>query len=147
MIPYANPLTPNALKRLRRGCGSCLLRNTSDLGLGGFLGRIITRVSSLMSSSNNLLSDETDNCLWTRSWWSVPSVLRQSGKRQRSRKRTYKIKVVHNATAGIYGEFAIAIPGKQTRWYLKMVKSYGVVDALLMWFTYLELFYLLLRCC
>lgn len=75
-------LTPNALKRFRRGCGSCLLRNTSDLGLGGFLGRITTRewyfISSLISSSSSLLSEETDNWRCTRSWWSVLSVLRQS---------------------------------------------------------------------
>lgn len=58
-------LTPNAEKRFRLGCGSCLLRKTSDLGRGGFFGRIITRDSSRMSSSSNLLSDETDNCLCT----------------------------------------------------------------------------------
>ena len=80
-------LTPNALKRLRRGCGSCLFRKTSDLGLGGFLGRIMTRVSSLISSSNNLLSDETDNCLWTRSWWSLLSVLRQSAKKKKKEEK------------------------------------------------------------
>lgn len=81
-------LTPNALKRFRRGCGSCLLRNTSDLGLGGFLGRITTFewyfISSLISSSSSLLSEETDNWRCTRSWWSVLSVLRQSA---RERKR------------------------------------------------------------
>jgi hypothetical protein len=58
-------LTPNAENRFRLGCGSCLLRKTSDLGRGGFFGRIITRVSSRMSSSSSLLSDETDNCLCT----------------------------------------------------------------------------------
>lgn len=30
-------------------------------------------------------------------------------------KGTYKIKVVHNAVTGIYGEFAIAIPGNTKR--------------------------------
>jgi hypothetical protein len=60
-------LTPNAENRFRLGCGSplCLLRKTSDLGRGGFFGLIITRVSSLMSSSKSLLSDETDSCLCT----------------------------------------------------------------------------------
>lgn len=65
-------LTPNAEKRLRLGCGSlCLLRKTSDLGRGGFFGRIITRDSSRMSSSKSLLSDDTDNCLCTWPWCSV----------------------------------------------------------------------------
>lgn len=65
-------LTPNAEKRFRLGCGSlCLLRKTSDLGRGGFFGRIITRDSSRMSSSKSLLSDETDNCLCTWPWCSV----------------------------------------------------------------------------
>lgn len=65
-------LTPNALNRFRRGCRSCLFKNTSDFGLGGFLGRIMTRVSSRISSSSSLLSEETDNCRWTRSWSFVP---------------------------------------------------------------------------
>lgn len=65
-------LTPKALNRFRRGCRSCLFKNTSDFGRGGFFGRIITRVSSLMSSSSNLLSDETDNWRWTRSWSLTP---------------------------------------------------------------------------
>lgn len=65
-------LTPNAENRFRLGCGSlCLLRKTSDLGRGGFLGRIITRDSSRMSSSKSLLSDDTDNCLCTWPWCSV----------------------------------------------------------------------------
>lgn len=74
-IQNPRKLTPNAEKRFRLGCGSCLLRKTSDLGRGGFFGRIITRVSSRMSSSSNLLSDETDNCLCT---WPC-SVVDQSG--------------------------------------------------------------------
>ena len=62
-------LTPNALKRFRLGLSrSCLFRKTSDLGRGGFLGLIITRVSSLISSSKSLLSEETDNCLCTWPW-------------------------------------------------------------------------------
>lgn len=65
-------LTPKALNRFRRGWRSCLFKNTSDFGRGGFLGRIITRVSSLISSSSNLLSDETDNWRWTRSWSLTP---------------------------------------------------------------------------
>lgn len=64
-------LTPNAENRFRLGHDSCLLRKTSDLGRGGFFGRIITRDSSLMSSSNSLLSDETDNCLCTGPWSDV----------------------------------------------------------------------------
>lgn len=93
-------LTPNALKRFRRGSGSCLLRNTSDLGLGGFLGRMTTCewyfISSLISSSSSLLSDETDNCRCTRSWWSVLSVLRQSvkpkGEREAKQRSELKLK-------------------------------------------------------
>lgn len=65
-------LTPNALNRFRLGCRSCLFKNTSDFGLGGFFGRIMTRVSSRMSSSSSLLSDDTDNCRWTRSWSFAP---------------------------------------------------------------------------
>lgn len=64
-------LTPNAEKRFRLGHDSCLLRKTSDLSRGGFFGRIITRDSSLMSSSSSLLSDETDNCLCTGPWSDV----------------------------------------------------------------------------
>lgn len=65
-------LTPNAEKRFRLGCGSlCLLRKTSDLGRGGFFGRIITRDSSRMSSSKSLLSDDTDSCRCTWPWCSV----------------------------------------------------------------------------
>lgn len=77
---YSSLLTPKALKRFRRGWRSCLFKNTSDLGRGGFFGRIITRVSSLMSSSSNLLSDETDNWRWTRSWSLTPDQS-ESGKR------------------------------------------------------------------
>lgn len=53
-------LTPKAEYRLDlRLCSRS--RNTSDLGLGGRLGRKMTRTSSLISSSNNLLSEDADS--------------------------------------------------------------------------------------
>lgn len=65
-------LTPKAENRFVRLCSEpCSLSNTSDFGLGGFFGRSITFASSLMSSSSNLLSDDTDNCLFTLSWFTL----------------------------------------------------------------------------
>lgn len=72
--------TPNAEYRLVR-LWLAWLRNTSDLGLGGFFGLSMTRVSSHISSSNNFESDDTDNCRLTRwSWLSRPEL--QSERKQ-----------------------------------------------------------------
>lgn len=58
--------TPNAEYRLVR-LWLGWFKNTSDLGLGGFFGLSMTRVSSHISSSNNFESDDTDSCRLTRS--------------------------------------------------------------------------------
>lgn len=65
--------TPNAEYRLVR-LWLGWFRNTSDLGLGGFFGLSITRVSSHIASSNSFESDETDNCRLTRSWSPRPEL-------------------------------------------------------------------------
>lgn len=66
--PKLHVLTPNAEYRLVRLWFWSFIRNTSDLGLGGFLGLSITRVSSQISSSSNFESDDTDNWRLTNSW-------------------------------------------------------------------------------
>lgn len=68
MSPPQKKLTPkaeNLLVRLFCVWSALLFRNTSDLGLGGFFGLNITLVSSCISSSNNLESEDTDSCLLT----------------------------------------------------------------------------------
>ncbi|KAE9531553.1 hypothetical protein AGLY_010759 [Aphis glycines] len=65
--------TPNAEYRLVR-LWLGWFRNTSDLGLGGFLGLRMTRVSSQIASSNSFESDDTDNCRLTRSWSPRPEL-------------------------------------------------------------------------
>lgn len=60
-------LTPNAEYLLVRRWSEPWFNSTSDFGLGGFFGRRMTLASSRISSSNSLLSDETDNCRFTRS--------------------------------------------------------------------------------
>lgn len=58
------PNAENLLVLLGAGSGP---RKTSDFGLGGLRGRNITLASSLISSSSNFESLDTDNCLCTLS--------------------------------------------------------------------------------
>lgn len=67
-------LTPKAEKRLvlRWSLADGWWSRTSDLGLGGFRGLMMTFCSSRISSSRSLLSDDTDSWRWTRSWPATP---------------------------------------------------------------------------
>lgn len=67
------------MRRLEWSCGP---KKASDLGLGGRLGLITTRASSLAPSSRSFESEDTDNCLRTRYSPLPPPPLHSKQKRQ-----------------------------------------------------------------